>query len=405
MERHSEGLFAVLPYLLLALPTVLSVARSDTTGTHRLTTVAGAMVVAVWILATYTLPRRAPARRGGAMTGYFVGLLAGAILLTAHDPLFVVFAVTIFLQAHALLPTGWALLFVAATSCTINTVPHGFPEPTVEAVVWYLTTIAVQTTVIGWLNLLSSRLIAQHAQRKQTVAELRAALTENAGLYAQLIAQAREAGVHDERQRMAGEIHDTLAQGLAGIILQLEVAQDAADNGGQWRGHLMRARDLARESLAEARRSVQALRPEPLEQSCLPDAIANMASTWSQGREINVDLETTGTAMRMHPELEATLFRVAQEALTNVGKHARASKVGITLSYMEDVVMLDVRDDGVGFDPGASAAQTRVGHGFGLAAMRRRLQRVAGTLEIESTPGEGTAISAGVPAIPQEVSA
>jgi signal transduction histidine kinase len=160
------------------------------------------------------------------------------------------------------------------------------------------------------------------------------------------------------------------------------------------------ARALARESLTKARRSVQALRPEPLEGSRLPDAIASMAKRWAEASTVALNLETTGEPRPILAELEATLFRVAQEALTNVGKHSKASKVGLTISYMDDEVLLDVRDDGVGFDAGLLDGNGT--DGFGLRGMRQRLRRVAGNLEIESTPGEGTAINASVPAIPVE---
>jgi signal transduction histidine kinase len=126
-----------------------------------------------------------------------------------------------------------------------------------------------------------------------------------------------------------------------------------------------------------------------------------MARRWAETSTVQLSFETTGEPRPLLAELEATLFRVAQEALTNVGKHARASKVGLTLSYMDDTVLLDVRDDGVGFSAGP-AGNGATGGGFGLKAMRQRLQRVAGNLEIESAPGEGTAINASVPAIPVE---
>jgi signal transduction histidine kinase len=113
---------------------------------------------------------------------------------------------------------------------------------------------------------------------------------------------------------------------------------------------------------------------------------------------------TNGEPRPLLAELEMTLFRVAQEALANVAKHARASKVGLTLSYVDDAVLLDVRDDGVGFRVGGPGddAPARDGQGFGLDAMRQRLRRVAGSLEIESAPGEGTAVNARVPAISAE---
>jgi signal transduction histidine kinase len=159
-------------------------------------------------------------------------------------------------------------------------------------------------------------------------------------------------------------------------------------------------RALARDSLTEARRSVQALRPEPLEDSRLPEAIGAMARRWSEACGVSLSFETTGEPRALLAELEATLFRVAQEALANVGKHAGASKVGLTLSYMPDTVLLDVRDDGAGFTVGSLGPRDSTG--FGLDGMRQRLRRVAGNLEIESAAGEGTAINASVPAIAAE---
>jgi signal transduction histidine kinase len=115
---------------------------------------------------------------------------------------------------------------------------------------------------------------------------------------------------------------------------------------------------------------------------------------------IDAVLTTTGDPRPMHADVEVTLLRAAQEALANVAKHAKAGRVGLTLSYMADVVTLDVRDDGVGFEPDARRAHGSADGGFGLAGMRQRVQRLAGRLDIESEPGGGTAISATVPAIP-----
>jgi signal transduction histidine kinase len=252
------------------------------------------------------------------------------------------------------------------------------------------------------------RITLENARRRQLVADLEAALQENAGLHVQLLTQAREAGVLDERQRLAREIHDTLAQGLTGIVTQLEAAEQAHEQPEVWQKHVLLARSLARESLTEARRAVQALRPEPLEGSRLADAIGEMAKRWSESSAVPVHLETTGRPTPLLTDLEVTLYRVAQEALTNVAKHARASRVGVTVSYMEDVVLLDVRDDGVGFVPGSpmsTGGHVRSGTGFGLKAVEQRLRRVGGWLAIESAPGVGTAISASVPTISVEGSA
>jgi signal transduction histidine kinase len=129
-----------------------------------------------------------------------------------------------------------------------------------------------------------------------------------------------------------------------------------------------------------------------------------MARRWSETSTVELSLATTGEPRPLLAELEMTLFRVAQEALANVAKHAEASKVGLTLSYTDQAVLLDVRDDGVGFlgRPTGGNGRPGDGQGFGLEGMRQRLRRVAGSLEIESAPGDGTAISATVPAIPAE---
>ena len=251
-----------------------------------------------------------------------------------------------------------------------------------------------------WFNWLSYK---QGEQRRQLIDELaetnsrlEATLAENTGLHRQLLAQAREAGVLDERHRMAREIHDTLAQGLTGIITQLQAAER---DPAQRRRHVDAAVTLARESLTEARRSVDALRPEALEGALLGEALAGVARGWTERTGMPAEVTITGTARPMSPEAESALLRTAQEALANVAKHAAATRVGLTLSYMDDQVVLDVRDDGRGFDPARVGAPGQAG-GFGLVAMRQRIEGLSGTLDVESEPGFGTAISACVPAMP-----
>jgi signal transduction histidine kinase len=251
----------------------------------------------------------------------------------------------------------------------------------------------------------------QLTRHRESVAELsevnrrlEATITENEGLHQQLLAQAREAGILDERRRMAQEIHDTLAQGLTGIVTQLQATERAADDPVRWRRHLTAATRLAREGLTEARRSVHALRPGPLETARLSEALASVADRWSTLNGIPVQVTTTGTVRPVQPEAEFALLRAAQEALANVARHARATRVGLTVSYLENEVALDVRDDGVGFDATqldpAQPGRDGFSLGFGLVAMRQRIEGVAGTLQVESEPGGGTAISACVPTVP-----
>jgi signal transduction histidine kinase len=196
---------------------------------------------------------------------------------------------------------------------------------------------------------------------------------------------------------MAREIHDTIAQGLTGVITQLEAAGQVKADPTELQRRLDNATGLARESLAEARRAVQAVVPVPLEDRRLPDALEDVVARWSSLSGVPSELITTGSPEPLHPEVDVAVLRVVQEALANVAKHAQASRVGVTLSYMGDIVNIDVRDDGVGFSAGNGSAPDG---GFGLVAMRQRIELLTGTLEIESEPGTGTAISASVPAIP-----
>jgi len=257
--------------------------------------------------------------------------------------------------------------------------------------------IAIQTVVIGGGAVLGERMSEQNEERRQALARLEVALEENAGLHAQLLTQAREAGIMDERQRMAREIHDTIAQGLTGIVTQLEAAGQTRDRPEERQRHIDTAARLARDSLAEARRAVEASRPPQLDGRSLLEAVTAVADEWTAQYGVPVEVSSTGEVVPLHPEIEVALLRIAQEALANVAKHAGATRARLTLSYMGDVVTLDIRDDGVGFVPPTSTAPR--GLGFGLSGMRQRANRVAGTLSIESEPGGGTAISARVPAI------
>jgi signal transduction histidine kinase len=221
-----------------------------------------------------------------------------------------------------------------------------------------------------------------------------------------LVEQAQQAGVLRERQRMAHEIHDTLAQGFTSIVLNLEAAEGALpqDLESMYR-RLDQAQRTARESLAEARRLVWALRPESLERSSLSEALSRLAERHSDQDDASVSFSFTGTPRPLSPESEVTLLRTAQEALSNIRKYARASQVVMTLSYMKDLVALDVHDDGVGFEPARAHKADHSAGGFGLIGMRERAEQLGGTLVIESAPGKGTTLMVELPADPGGLSA
>jgi signal transduction histidine kinase len=203
-----------------------------------------------------------------------------------------------------------------------------------------------------------------------------------------------------ERQRLAREIHDTLAQGFASIVTLYEAARAELDSMPEVAlGRMEEIGRTARSSLAEARRVVWALRPEALVEKSLADALDGLVRDFGSETGLVARSRVTGEARAIGAEAEAMLLRVAQEALANVRKHARACKVTLTLTYLDDALLLDVCDDGVGFEP-ALAHRDPDGWqagGFGLSSMRERLEQQGGMLTIESAPGTGTTIAATLP--------
>jgi signal transduction histidine kinase len=220
-------------------------------------------------------------------------------------------------------------------------------------------------------------------------------MNDLARLQASLATAQRKAGVLEERQRLAREIHDTLAQGFASIIVHLERTEQLNHlDGSPAKGHIDLARSVAREGLEESRRMMAALRPEILEQRGLPEALGRVCQEWSRRTGIESKLSVTGTPEPMHPEIEFTILRGVQEGLTNVARHSGAHTTAVTLSYMEDLIVLDVQDDGKGFvTAGAGPA------GYGLHGMRERVEGLQGSLQVESVPGEGTTVSLTLPAL------
>jgi signal transduction histidine kinase len=398
------------PWVLLTAGVVAAVLSAPGVGMDR----TGVLVCAALVPAGAALQlywgrakrrRPGPGRTGAVL--YFVRW-AIAFVLTWANPFFAFYAVIGYYTAprelpRRLVPAGLVLTAVTMSGSEIGGwPPHG-------PVLWlgFFLVLAVNVVMVSvftrYADQEQSRVTAQAeaiAELERTNAALQQALEENAALHVQLLLQAREAGVADERRRLAAEIHDTLAQGLTGIIAQLQVVTATPDPATA-RTHVERAAALARRSLGEARRSVHNLAPVALDADGLPEALRKTVAEWGERTGTRADFTVTGTAEQLHDEVSATLLRIAEEALANTARHARAGRVGVTLSFMGDEVSLDVRDDGTGFDPAAVPARTRAG-GFGLAGMRVRAERIAGFVVVESEPGQGTAVSVRVPFVRHE---
>ncbi|MFD0414446.1 sensor histidine kinase [Streptomyces sp. NPDC127108] len=398
------------PLVLLVFGTLLSAATADVVGMgwDAWTLAAGLIAAAAglqvwWIGAARSRP--GPSRSGAA---YYFLRWAVAFTLSWLNPFFVFYAVTGYfgserLLPHRLVPVGLFATAVAMAGAQAGGLP---PHGRIGWVVFGAmlgANVGLLTVFAHIANKEEERTRFQERtidQLEAANAALQQALDENAALHAQLLLQAREAGVADERRRLAAEIHDTIAQGLTGIIAQLQVVANAPDQQ-RAREHLGRATDLARHSLGEARRSVHNLAPVALEHDSLSKALGKTVTEWGDRTGVRADFTVTGTDGPLHEEIEATLLRIVEEALSNAARHAAATRVGVTLSYMAGEVTLDIRDDGRGFDPLAGTARTRTG-GFGLTGMRARAERIAGTLTVESEPGGGTAVSARVPLVGDE---
>ncbi len=234
-------------------------------------------------------------------------------------------------------------------------------------------------------------------QNYLTIAEQVALSLENL----KLVEQARLTGVIEERQRLAAEIHDSLTQGFISIVTQLEIAEAKLEQHQQYaqddlKTLINRARQTARDNLTAARQMTWALRPDLQQGIPLAAALEKLAQQWSGEHNIPVMVSFSDEARQLHPDIETTLLRTAKEFLNNIKKHANASQVSVTLTYMDTLVALDVQDDGKGFDGETMPAESD-GGGFGLKSIRKQVELLGGELVIESQVGKGTTLAISLP--------
>lgn len=201
----------------------------------------------------------------------------------------------------------------------------------------------------------------------------------------------------DERRRIARELHDETSQALTTVMLTLQMARESLGDGqGPAREQLERAAELTARTLEEVKRLTFELRPTILDDLGLVPALRRYTKTVLEPLGLQVTFEALGLDGRLDPELETALFRIVQEALTNVVRHARASRVAIELVAGPGGIRATVADDGIGFEPGDYAGETG-GRGLGLVGMRERAELVGGRLVVRSQPGHGTVVEVEVP--------
>ncbi len=247
---------------------------------------------------------------------------------------------------------------------------------------------------LGVMNVASSdwrELSPDDLRLLYTIGDLLSIAIERARLFERSV----QFGAIEERNRLAREIHDTLAQGLAAIALHLETADALLDNeatAAQAQQTVQQALALTRKNLDEARRSVMDLRAAPLEGRSLPEALTSLAQEWATKGDLGLNVTLTGQYHPLPVRVEAGLYRMAQEAFTNVVNHARAQHLDVTLIITPEKAELVIEDDGQGFD----ADQIPKGR-YGLTGINERARLLSGHLSLATCPGEGTRLTITVP--------
>ncbi|KAA3647867.1 MAG: GAF domain-containing protein [Chloroflexi bacterium] len=245
---------------------------------------------------------------------------------------------------------------------------------------------------VGLINVASAdwtRLSEDDLQLLYTVGDMLGIAIERARLFG----QSTEFGAAEERNRLAREIHDTLAQGFSAITLQLETAQallESKPDAAQ--GAIDSALELSRTNLEEARRSVLDLRAAPLENRSLAEALKDLKHNLEQNGASEIKFTSIGANHPLPTRVESGLYRIAQEALNNALEHAQANSIQMVLKIKPDRVMLIVADDGVGFE-----METVPETSYGLIGLNERTKLLGGTLDIQTTPGEGTRLEVNLP--------
>lgn len=380
---------AVITVVLL----VIGAWRAISDGTPAALTIAVAVVFAGWYFGGLVLASRVSDRT--LATWWLVGLTLIWMGAVAVSDEFVWLAFPIWLLAGFIMRMRWAIVLGVVVFAVVVTVPAVRTGATTYADVIgpFVGAVFAFGIARGYLEL-----VEDARERRRLIASLVTAHDETATLQDELARMQRASGATAERVRLSRDIHDTVAQSVSSIAMLAGAALESGDAARATRA-LEQIQDLARDGLADTRRIVAALVPAELEQGALAEAL---------GRLLTRLHDETGIVTELHADelptlptvTEVALLRTAQSALANVRTHADATRVVVSLADAEDSVRLDIVDDGGGFDAAGwdAAGRDALGDGgYGLRAMRARLRELGGGLEIESAPGEGTALSAFVP--------
>ncbi len=378
----ATGVLVAEAYVLVAV---------DLTGSRLRGTLLLAVLAAAYALGVL---RTGPARTGRGPTAYLLVAVAVTGLGCALDPfltllLFVVYPQVWLLTATVRQGVLLTALLTAATTAGFGA-HYGWSFAVMRDVVpQMLVSMAFSTALGVWI----SRVVDQSRER----AELLDALERTRE---QLAAAHHAQGVTAERERVAREIHDTLAQGFTSVIVLAQTAAAVVGDPVRTAGRLQAIEEVARDNLAEARALVSAFPPPGLVGSTLTGAVERLVERLRAETGLSVDLQVGGALDRLGRDQEVVLLRSVQEALTNVRRHARAQHVVVRLVADGDGARAEVGDDGIGLGggPGTGPGSPDASAGFGLAGMRTRVRAAGGVLDVVSGPGAGTTVTVRLPA-------
>jgi signal transduction histidine kinase len=375
---------------LIALAIFGAITESELSSEARLLAVAVGVAYGVWM---WTRGRWSTIRSNADALLYFsISLVLLVIALRLYHG-FGLVTFGAYWQGFSILRLKPSLVYAAILTVGIQI---GFSDVSLTSLNGY--EISTPRVLLGVIGLMVAGLMAAYIESVIREGERRQGLLNQLRATQDALAvQEREAGVNAERQRLAGEIHDTVAQHLTSIVTNLEAAESRSptDPDAAW-DHIRAARQAARQGIADARSMVAALQPEVLEGRDIGEALRHIATETTTVPSITFGEE--GTPSRLDRLQETILVRALQESLQNIRKHANARVVAVSLHWLEDEVILEVQDDGVGFDP-ATVPRPENGHRMGLHSMRQRVESAGGTWSIESTPGEGTSLAISFPLI------
>lgn len=385
-------------HVIAAVLTAIGVVRAAGDGTPIAAAVVAGLAILAWHTAGTLLPSRTGSRR--VVVWWLLGfaVIWGAAVAVSSE--FVWIAFLLWLLAGHLMPVPWGLLFSGLVLAVVVVAPILHHGSTSYANVFgpLIGGIFAFGISRGYLQLLRDA-----AERERLVDSLTSAQQEMAELQDELALAQRESGAIAERTRISRDIHDTVAQGLSSIRLLAHAGAGRSTDAEAARA-LSQVEVLAGDSLADVRRIVAALAPSELEEDVLAAALRRMLDRARDEAGLQVELHVDDTLPLLPTEVEVALLRTAQSALANVRLHADAGRV--VMSLIDDdstdaegrTVRLDILDDGTGFDVAAWEQASETGSSsYGLRFMRSRLRELGGGLDIESTPGEGTAISVHLP--------